>query len=72
MLRTLVICAGIVIGMFFFAVAGIYFSLSADNLPTLMPGYDPDVHKIHVTHGVGFLVMGILSFAMAGLRAVGD
>jgi hypothetical protein len=44
----------------------------ANSLPTFMPGYNPDLDKIHTTHGLGFLVLGILGFAMSGLRSLGD
>ena len=37
-----------------------------------MPGYDPDIHTIHFTHGLAMAGIGLLSFAMAALRALGD
>ncbi len=72
MARTVVVWAGIVVGVFFFAVAAIYFLVPANRLPTFMPGYNPDLDKIHTTHGLGFLVLGILGFALSGLRSLGD
>ena len=64
MLRSLVIFLGLLVGLFFFALAALYFLVPANALPTFMPGYDPEVNKIHLTHAVGFLVMGVLGFAI--------
>jgi amino acid permease len=72
MLRELVIFFGIAVGLFFFALAVIYFLVPANALPHFMPGYDPAESKIHTTHGLGFLVLGILGFAISVLRAWGD
>jgi hypothetical protein len=72
MLRELVISAGILIGTFFCAVAAIYFLVPANHLPVFMPGYDPELSKIHTTHGLGFALVGIIGFVMAALRSWGD
>jgi hypothetical protein len=71
-LRELVIFLGFVVGLCFFALAAIYFLVPANALPTFLPGYDPELSKIHTTHAVGFLILAILGFAISGLRAWGD
>jgi hypothetical protein len=68
----LVIFLGLVVGLFFFAVGTIYFLVPADHLPTFMPGYDRGVSEFHLTHALGSLVIAILGFVMAALRAWGD
>lgn len=71
-MRELVILFGLVVGLFFFALAAIYFLVPANHLPTFMPGYNSELSKIHATHGLGFLLVGIIGFAMSALRAWGD
>ena len=72
MLKALVIAIGIVVGLVCFGGAAIYWLVPADHLPASMPGYDPDIHTIHFTHGLAMAGIGLLSFAMAVLRALGD
>jgi hypothetical protein len=72
MLKELIIFLGLVVGLFFFALAAIYYLVPANALPHFMPGYDPDENKIHLTHALGFLLLGVLGFAISGLRAWGD
>jgi hypothetical protein len=69
MLRSLVIFLGLVIGLFFLALAALYFLVPANALPHFMPGYDPAESKIHITHALGFLVIAIVSFAMSWFRS---
>jgi hypothetical protein len=71
-LRELIILFGLVVGLFFFALATIYFLVPANPLPHFMPGYDSALSKIHTTHGLGFLLVGIIGFVMAALRSWGD
>ena len=72
MLRALVMGIGIIFGVVFFLVAAIYFLLPANHLPAFMPGYDPDLNKIHSTHGLICVVLGALGFLLTWLRSWGD
>jgi O-antigen/teichoic acid export membrane protein len=71
-MKTLVISGAILVGLFFFAVAALYFLIPAGSLPAFVPGYDPGSAKLHVTHGLGMLVIGLVAFALAWFRSWGD
>lgn len=55
----------VLVGILFIVAGVIYFSTPAHSLPTFFPGYDPALSKIHRTHGIGALGLGILSFVFA-------
>jgi hypothetical protein len=37
-----------------------------------VPGYDQHSAKVHVTHGLGLLAIGVVAFALAWFRSWGD
>ena len=71
-MKTVVVLGGILIGFFFFGLTALYWSIPANHLPAFVPGYDPESDKLHVTHGLGMLVIGLIAFAMALARGWGD
>jgi hypothetical protein len=71
-MKSIVITAGTLIGLFFVALAALYFLIPADHLPAFVPGYDPQNSNHHVTHAAGALGIAVIAFAMAGLRSWGD
>jgi hypothetical protein len=71
-MKSVVVTGGILIGLFFVALAALYFLIPADHLPAFVPGYDPQNTNHHFTHAVGALAIGVIAFAMAGLRSWGD
>jgi hypothetical protein len=49
-----------VLGVLLLVVGIIYFTKSANNLPTFFPGHQSgSVHK-HIKHGIGALVAGLI------------
>jgi hypothetical protein len=59
-----------VIGVVCVIVAAVYCLTPANALPSFMPGYDPHLTKIHYTHGLGALVLGVglLAYASSSNR----
>jgi len=71
-MKSVIISGAILVGLFFLAVAALYFLIPAGNLPPFVPGYDPGSAKLHVTHGLGMLTIGLVAFALAWFRSWGD
>lgn len=45
------------------AIAAImYFVMPADSLPSFIPGYDPNLHTIHLKHGIAAAVAAAVLF----------
>jgi len=42
----------------------IYFILPADQLPTFLPGHEPELARVHVKHGVVSGVAGLVVLAV--------
>lgn len=40
--------------------AVIYFVIPADHLPNFMPGYDPQLDRIHKTHGIAAVIAAVV------------
>jgi len=62
-----------VIGVVFVILAGLYLFTPAHSLPSFLPGFDPNLDKIHYKHGVGSLVVGValLAYAWSASRKKG-
>ena len=71
-MKAVVISGAILVGLFFFGVAALYWLTPANGLPAFVPGYDPQNSNHHVSHAVGALAIALIAFAMAGLRSWGD
>jgi len=67
--RTLVI-AGVLAGIFFIAVAIMYFTVAPKSLP--LPnflGHESGVSAVHVKHGVASFLVGLACFAFAWFQS---
>jgi NADH:ubiquinone oxidoreductase subunit 2 (subunit N) len=71
-MKTVVISGAIVVALFFLGLAALYFLTPAGNLPAFVPGYEQGSTKVHVTHGLGMLVIGLIALALAWSRRWGD
>ena len=52
----------IVLGLLFVIVAIVYFTKTATDLPSFMPGHQSGVSKHHTKHGVAMLGLAVLSW----------
>lgn len=48
------------LGVVLLIVAGVYFLLPADQLPSFLPGHEAGVTHIHTKHGMVAAVAGIV------------
>jgi hypothetical protein len=71
-MKTVVISGAIILGLAFTGLAALYWLTPAHSLPAFVPGFDPESAKPHFTHGLGALMLGLLSFLLAWSRAWGD
>jgi len=60
-----IVLLAVVLGVLLVVFAVIYFSMSANSLPSFLPGYEAGVLKHHYKHGIGALLLGLLCFAFA-------
>ncbi len=56
-----------VLGLACVALAVMYFTMPADQLPAFVPGYQPGMTRIHTTHGAAAAAAGIILLAMGWL-----
>jgi Protein of unknown function (DUF1232) len=47
--------------------AVVYFVMPADQLPNFMPGYDPQLHRVHKTHAIAAIVAAVILFVIGWL-----
>jgi hypothetical protein len=52
-----------VLGVFLLIVAGMYLVVPADQLPSLLPGHEAGVTRVHIKHGIVSGVAGIVLLA---------
>ena len=71
-MKATVISGAILVGLFFFALAALYWLTPANSLPAFVPGYDAESDKPHLTHAVGMLIIGATAFLLAWFRSWGD
>jgi hypothetical protein len=61
----------IAVGLFFIAVAIVYWALPADSLPSWLPGHKSASHPFHghhhKRHGLAALLLGLASLVLARL-----
>jgi hypothetical protein len=48
----------------FLAIAVVYFTKSAENLPSFFPGHASGVTTVHFKHGIGALVLAFGALAV--------
>ena len=53
-----------VVGIILLGVAVIYFILPANQLPTFLPGHEPELARVHVKHGVVSGIAGLVMLAV--------
>jgi len=56
-----------VLGLACFALAIMYFTMPANQLPAFIPGYQPGLTRIHTTHAGVAAAAGIVLLAMGWL-----
>jgi hypothetical protein len=52
------------LGVLLIVIAAIYLMLPADQLPSVFPGHEAGVSRIHVKHGVLAAVAGVVLLAV--------
>lgn len=65
MKNKILIWIAIILGIAFFALAIIYWTVNAGSLPSWIPGSNPGTTGIHLKHGIAALLLGLASFAYA-------
>jgi uncharacterized membrane protein len=51
------------LGVVLLVVAGVYFLMPADQLPSFFPGHEAGVTRVHTKHGVVAAVAGLVLLA---------
>ena len=59
----------IILGLIFVVAGIVYFITPANSLPSMMPGFDVSITKIHYKHGIGSIVLGLGLFAFAWFQS---
>lgn len=62
----------IVLGLVFVALAVVYFTQSAANLPHFFPGHSAGVTRHHTKHGIALLVLAALAWIGAWFTTAPD
>lgn len=52
-----------VLGVILLVVAGLYFLIPADQLPSFFPGHEAGVTRLHTKHGIVSGVAGLVLLA---------
>ncbi len=52
-----------VLGVVLIIVAGVYFLLPADQLPSFFPGHEAGVTRMHTKHGIAAGIAGLVLLA---------
>lgn len=60
---------GVIVGILFVVLAGMYWITPAKSLPTFIPGYEAGVINKHFKHGIGALGLGLACFAFAWFQS---
>ncbi len=53
------------LGVALLVVAGVYFLIPGEQLPSFFPGHETGVMRVHVKHGVVAAVAGLVLLAAA-------
>ncbi len=67
--KKLVVVVSALVGVVLIVVAIVYLTTPARALPVFFPGYDPSLTKIHRTHGLGALILGLGCFVLAWFQS---
>ena len=66
--RSVVIGASI-LGFVFLIIGVVYFTHTADALPSFFPGHQAGVLTTHTKHGLAAVVLAVLSFVVAWFQS---
>jgi hypothetical protein len=58
-----------IVGLVLLVISYIYFTHQAQNLPAFFPGHTAGLTKIHTTHGIAALVLGLACLAYAWFQS---
>ena len=53
----------VLLGVILLVVAGVYFTVPADQLPTFMPGHEAGLTRVHSKHGIVAAIAGLVLIA---------
>jgi hypothetical protein len=53
----------IVLGVILLVLAGVYFVVPADQLPTFLPGHEAGLTRVHGKHGIVAAIAGLVLVA---------
>jgi drug/metabolite transporter (DMT)-like permease len=53
----------IILGVVLLILAGVYFMMPADQLPSFLPGHEAGVTRVHTKHGIVAAVAGVVLIA---------
>ena len=56
---------GLALAVLFFALSYLYFTHSANTLPSFLPGHEVGNMKVHTKHGIAAAVLGLAGAALA-------
>jgi drug/metabolite transporter (DMT)-like permease len=54
----------VLLGVILLVVAGVYFVVSADQLPTFLPGHEGGLTRVHSKHGIVAAIAGLVLIAV--------
>ena len=55
----------VLLGIVLLVLAGVYFLVPANSLPTFIPGYDAALTRVRFTHGAAAAVAGVVLLIVA-------
>jgi hypothetical protein len=59
----------VILGIILLALSVMYFTVPGGSLPAYLPGYIEGSDRVHIKHGVGALVLGLVLFAFAWFQS---
>jgi uncharacterized membrane protein len=51
------------LGVILLVLAGVYFFVPADQLPSFLPGHEAGLTRVHTKHGIGVAIAGLVLIA---------
>ncbi len=67
--KMMLVSGAAVIGVLFLLLALVYWLVPAGSLPAFLPGFIAGSTRIHYTHGVASLVLGVALFIFAWFQS---
>jgi hypothetical protein len=69
MSNRIVVMGAVVAGVLFAALAGMYWTSQAGELPSFIPGYEAGSVVVHFKHGLAALILSLGSFLIAWFKS---